>query len=219
MYVLLMTSLLTACGVMNGARPQAPGTHAAGLTLGGPMLAAAGLVLPLPNAVLEGRSGLPRLLDRELDVNYGVNLSAIAFGQAGVHVGASWLLLEQQGWRPALSVSDRVYLYTNAFDRTKAQREWWAATQVELTASYALGSHLVYFGAAEALDFRNPRLLLSPFIGLQAAPASDRVRFQLEARWHAMNALPEAQNVDWITPGRGAIGLNAGVAVTLGGDE
>lgn len=215
----LMTGLLTACGVMNGARPQAPGTHAVGLTVGGPMLAAAGLVLPLPNATLEGRSGLPRLLDREVDLNYGVNLTAIAFGQAGVHVGASWLLLDQQGWRPALSVSDRVYFYTNVLDRTKATREWWAATQIELTASYALGSHLLYFGAAEALDFRNPGLLLSPFVGLQAATKSDRVRFQLEGRWHAVNALPEAYNIDWISPGRGAIGVNAGVAVTLGGGE
>jgi len=183
------------------------------------MLAAAGLVLPLPNAVLEGRSGMPRLLDRELDVNYGVNLTAIAFGQAGVHVGASWLVLDQQGWRPALSVSDRVFLYTNALDNTKSEREWWAATQLELTASYAVRSHLVWFGVAEALDFGNPGLLLSPYVGFQAAPASDRVRFQLEARWYGVNKLPEAQNIDWITPGRGALGVTAGVAVTLGGAE
>ncbi len=217
---LLLTGLLTGCGVMNGARPQSPGTHAVGLTVGGPMLAAAGLVLPLPNAVIEGRSGLPLLLDRELDVNYGLNLTAIAFGQAGVHVGASWLVLDQQGWRPALSVSDRVYVYTNAFDRTKAEREWWFATQVELTASYELGqASLVYFGAAEAIDFRNPGLLVSPFVGVQLAPKSDRVRLQLEGRWHGINALPEASNIKWISPGRGAVGVNAGVAVTLGGGE
>lgn len=219
MSLLLTLGLFTACGVMNGARPMDQGHHAVGLTVGGPMLAAAGLVLPLPNATLEARTGLPPLLDRALDLNVGLNLTAIAFGQAGAHVGASWLLVDQKGLRPALSVTDRVYLYTNALDRTKDQREWWGANQLELTGSYALNSHLVYFGMAEALDFRAPGLLVSPFAGVQLAPRSDRVRFQLEGRWYAVNRLPDAHNIDWVTAGRGAIGVNAGVAVTLGGDE
>ena len=213
----LLTALLVGCGTMNGARPLPPGQHAVGLTGGGALLDA-GVELPLPNAVLEGRTGLPQVADRNLDVNYGLNLTAAAFGQLGLHFGASWQLLDQVGWRPALSVTNRVFVYTNALDRTKADPGAWVADQLELTASWQLRSHLVYAGGAEYLDLRNPGLLLTPFAGVQLAPKSDRVRFQLEARWYAFHRQPEALNIHWITPGRGALGVNAGVAVRLGGE-
>ncbi len=217
MSTLLLTGLLAACGVMNGARPLNPGQHALGLTVGGPMLSAAGLHLPLPNAVLEGRSGLPRLWDRKLDINYGLNLTAIAFGQAGVHLGASWLLVDPQGWRPAVSLTNRVFFYTNALDRTKENREWWAADQVEVITSWEWRQHLLYLGLAEAIDLRIPSLLLSPFVGVELGTPGDRVRFQLEGRWYAVNRNPTSANIDWISPGPGALGVSAGFAVSLGG--
>jgi hypothetical protein len=215
---ILMTGLLSACGVMNSARPLPPGQHAVGLTVGGPMLSTGGLVLPLPNAVFEGRSGLPNLLGRNLDVNYGLNLTAIAFGQVGLHLGGSWQLIGQKSWRPALSITDRLYLYTNALDSTKDSREGWALNELVVTGSYALGNQLVYFGLSEGYDFGTRRLLISPSMGFQAAPKSDRFRFQLEAKWYAVNRLPDASNIHWVTPGRGAIGISAGVAVKLGGN-
>ncbi|MCB9765441.1 MAG: hypothetical protein H6739_37045 [Alphaproteobacteria bacterium] len=216
MRALLPLLTLAACGTMNGARPLTQGQHAVGLTVGGPMVNL-GAPIPLPNAVLEGRSGLPALAGRPTDLNYGLNLTAAAFGVVGGHVGASHLLLDQRGARPALSATDRLYVYDNHLDRSDAaeSRALWAMDQLELTASWAPKGQLLYLGAAEYLDFRNPRLTLTPFAGA----ALDFGRpggfgLQVESRYFAANAAPVNTAVPWISLGRGAVGLTLGASWT-----
>ena len=53
--------LAMGCGTMNGARPLDKDHHAVGVTFGGPMVFAFGTNIPLPNLVIEGRSGLSPL--------------------------------------------------------------------------------------------------------------------------------------------------------------
>ena len=200
---------------MNSARPLEPGEHAAGLTVGGPLLDM-GYPLPLPSAVVEGRSGVAHVADRPLDVNYGLNLTAIAFGQMGAHVGAGWLLLDPDRG-PALSLANRVYVYSNHFDTTKDDRALLVLDQVELTASKQLGPHLLYGGAAEYIDVRDPRLLLSPFVGAELR--RDRLGVQLEVRWLAVNQPRVSDAIPWMPDGRGAIQPTLGFSYRLGGAE
>lgn len=212
----LVLLALGGCGTMNTARPLDQGEHAFSLTFGGPLLKFGGAAIPLPNAVVEGRSGLPPVLDRPLDLNYGINLTAATFGVVELHGGASWLLLDEQGARPALSVSDRLFFATNGLDRRKEEHGVWALDQVELTASWSPGQHLVYAGAAQYTDFSNPRLLLSPFVGTQldfARPGG--FGLQVEARYMGINALQEADTLKWVTFGRGAFAPFLGVSYTL----
>lgn len=212
---LCLSALLAAgCGTMNSARPLDPGDHAVGLTFGGAMINFGG-PLPLPHMVVEGRSGLPQLLDRNLDLNYGLNLTALAFGDLGLHTGASWQLSDQRGGVPALSVTERLYLYNNWIDTDKdpAVRGFWALNQLQLTASWAAGGHLLYAGLGEELDFGNPQLWLTPFAGA-ALDFGDPggVGLQLEGRWYVINDRPESEIVDWITPGPGALGATLGLS-------
>ncbi|MCP4805434.1 MAG: hypothetical protein GY913_13790 [Proteobacteria bacterium] len=208
---------LVGCGTMNTARPLSPGEHAAGLTVGGALLDM-GAPIPVPSAVVEGRSGVTTLADRPLDVNYGVNLTAIAFGQAGLHVGAGWLLLDpESGPWPALSVADRLYVYSNHMDTTKDDRSWLLIDQLELTASWKLGESLLYVGAAEYLDVRNPGLLLSPFAGAELRRR--RLGVQLEVRWLAVNQPRISDAIPWMPDGRGAIQPTLGFSYRFGGDE
>ena len=60
-------------------------------------------------------------------MNYGLNATAIAFGQLGVHGGASIHLLEGSGKRPSISVTERLHLYNNYLDTTKPleTRKFW----------------------------------------------------------------------------------------------
>ena len=67
-----------ACGTMNTARPLDKGQTAVGLTLGGPMVEFGGSFVPLPNAVVEGRTGMKPLNGKNWDINYGLNLTALA---------------------------------------------------------------------------------------------------------------------------------------------
>ena len=207
---------LLGCSAMNTARPLEKGQHAAGLTLGGALLDM-GAPIPVPSAVVEGRSGVGELANRPVDVNYGVNLSGAAFGLAGVHAGGSWLILEQQGPRPALSVADRLHVYTNLADTTKVDRGWLFLDQIELTASWELGGQLLYLGAAEYLDFRDPRLLLSPYLGAELLRRK-RLGVQLELRWLAVNQPRVTDAVPWMPEGRGALQPTVGLSYRFGGE-
>lgn len=209
--VLLATVFAIGCGTINSARPLSPGQKQLGLTLGGAMVDL-GAPIPLPNAVVEGRFGLAEPLDRPLDLNAGLNLTAIAYGQVGVHVGAGWLLVAPKGARPALSVADRVYLYDNHLDATKTERAAWLLDQVELTASWDLGPLLLYLGGAQYTDLRNPQLFLSPFLGFELHPRQGRLGVQVEGRYYGATTLPDAQIVAWVGPPRGALGATVGLS-------
>ena len=96
----------TGCMTMSGARPLYPGQHQAGVTVGGPMVEL-GSPLPLPNAVIEGRSGLTYLNKRPLDLNYGLNATAIALGNTNRSVGAT--NLNEQSSRSHMIVTLTVF--------------------------------------------------------------------------------------------------------------
>lgn len=217
--LLFLMALLAGCGTMNSARPLSPGEHAVGATFGGPMVAFAGTHIPLPSLVLEGRSGLTTLADRPLDINYGLNATGLPFGVVGLHGGASWLAMEQQGGRPALSLSNRLYLYDNHLDRRKDAdpRELWGMDQIEATVSWAPGRFLVYAGVSEYLDFTSPRLLLSPFLGAEI-PLGQRSRLQVQLHHFAINQSKYLNTVTWMTWGPGALGLTLGYQRHLKGE-
>ena len=159
------------CGTLNGARPLDKGQHAAGATLGGPVLTAFGAHIPLPSLVLEGRSGLSPIQGRATDVNYGLNATAAAFGILDTHVGVSHMLLDQQDRRPALSVTERLHLLSNHLDTTKAMdtRALYAMNQLDVTLSGELGKHLIYGGGTVYWNFVN-RPSPGYFLGAQLTP-------------------------------------------------
>ncbi|MEM1350628.1 MAG: hypothetical protein AAGI01_18850, partial [Myxococcota bacterium] len=155
--LLFLSLALQGCITAPGARPLAPGEHELGLSLGGPVFALGSLRLPVPNAVVEGRSGVSTLNSRPLDVNYGLNLTALPFGVFQAHVGASYLMLEQKGATPAVSVTDRFFLATNplgVIGELPRSLGFWATNQLEFTASWMLGQQLLYIGIGQYTDFR-----------------------------------------------------------------
>jgi hypothetical protein len=195
-----------------------PGSHELGLTLGGPFVVVGGAPIPLPNANLEGRSGVAAPLERELDVNYGINLTGLAFGILQMHAGASWLLLDQRGAVPAIALTDRIFFATNALGlkwKPEGEALGWAANQIELNLSWLLGGQLLYAGLAEYLDFGNPSLTLTPVLGAVFDPAPARetgVRLHLEGRWFAVNQPHVLDTVTWVPNNRGGIGVALGVS-------
>jgi hypothetical protein len=109
----LSAFLLGGCGTMNAARPLEAGEHRLGFNFGGPFTTSLGPPIPIPNLVVEGRSGLKPLGTLPIDLNYGLNMTTFAFGVTGFHTGASVHVLEQNGAWPALSVTERVHVYNN----------------------------------------------------------------------------------------------------------
>ncbi|MBR58291.1 MAG: hypothetical protein CMH54_09745 [Myxococcales bacterium] len=203
----LFVLLFWGCSTLNGARPLGPQQHEAGLVLGGPLLKLGGSPIPTPNAILSFRSGLKPIFKRALEIDYGLNLTAAAFGIGQTHIGVSWQLAKQRGWRPAVSATRRLYLATDA-------KTFWSAKQDEVLASWLFGQQLLYVGLAnyaEIVPWEYCRLRLTPVVGLSLDPfAKDGFRFQLEWRWFNVNEEPETEAIEWVPASRGAYGLSFG---------
>ncbi len=219
-----LVGLLMGCSTMNGARPLEADQQAASVTFGGAMVEFGGNFIPMPHLMVEGRRGLGEVKGVKSDVHGGINLTAAAFGQIGLHGGSSHLLMEQSGGVPAIAFVERFYLYTNHADGNTHidGRGFWALQQSELVGSWALGNHLIYTGLAQYTDLGDPSLLLTPMVGGEFFGPADQPGWglQLEARWFAMNRDHDLINVTWLQPlGVGALGLSAGVRYTFGGAQ
>ena len=213
----LSTFLLSSCGALNTARPLDQGEHRLGITGGGAVLKALGPPIPLPNIVIEGQTGLTPVKDRPLDINYGINTTAIAFGTMGIHVGFSHLLTKQVGVMPAMSITERIHFYNNWLDTTKesSMRKGFLLNQIDLTASWALDRHLGYVGVANYIDVADPELTLAPFAGIQWN-SKKKLFLQAETRYLAVNRQPEIVDVPFATLGYGALSVTGSIGWSLG---
>lgn len=210
------------CATLNTARPLEPGQHMVGGTLGGAMIDFGG-PLPLPNVVVEGRHGLPKLADRAFDIGYGLNLTGFAFGLTQGHVGASWLLADQAGPRPAFSLGNRVFFGANVPgtpNRPDPRFQLWGADQLELTASWEAGKALPYVSLSQYFDFQNPELLLTPAAGVQIDPGKPGgFLLQAELRWFGVTRRSQAAIPPWIPGTPGALGVTISAGTQFGGKK
>jgi hypothetical protein len=211
------------CGSMNSARPLSKGQHAAGVTFGGPMVNYGGQFIPLPNAVLEGKSGINQINGRNAEISYGINLSGFLFDQVGTQFGTAYSLLDQNGNVPAFSVSDKIYLYSNHISSTTTDdgKGIWVNNQVETIFSWEMKGQLLYTGVANNFDFKNPSLVLNPFIGMEFfhRGATPGFGLQLEARYFALGQKNQINSVEWYDPlESGALGIIMGLKYRFGRD-
>ena len=211
--------LLAGCGTLTSARPLSPGEHVVGVTVGGPLVDAGFAKTPLPMALVQGRSGVALLADRPLDVDYGLNITGLPFGVLALHGGASYLLADQAGARPALAVTERVFFLDNHLDLRKdaALRASHLVSQTELIGSWDTARALLYLGVGQYTDAREPHLLLTPSVGVSAHLGA-RWALQVEYRHFAINQRRVMANPAWLslTP-TGASGLSLSASRRLGG--
>ena len=219
--VVMSLGWLTACSTLSGARPLAPGQHEVGVHLGGPLFQFGGPV-PLPNVVVGARSGLTTIAERPLDLGYGTNLTALPFGIISAYGDLGYLLVDQNGAVPALTLRNKLLLTTNAFAGDKSTafspRGFWGADQIDLMASWQVRHHVVYGTLGQVFDFGQPDLLLVPGIGASMNPRGPGgPRFQAEVRWWAINQQFPQRNINWIPGAPGAVGVHLGIALPIGG--
>ncbi len=217
-------TLVLGCGTLSAAAPMEPGQHRVGATFGGPFTTNLGPPIPIPNLIVEARSGLEPMAGKPVDINYGVNVTAIAFGLMGVHVGGSVHLLENHNWRPGLSLTERLHLYNNYLDFSKPPetRMLWGLNEFDITASWSVGNHRLYIGGSDILDLSDPEFLIAPFAGVELTPRGDGPTFQLETRILGANFSPEIWDLTWLTvgeePGYGLISITASASWVLGAE-
>lgn len=217
-------ALLSGCATLSSARPLAPGEHEVGVTIGGPVLLFGGAPVPLPNAVVQGRSGVAELGGRPLDIDYGVNATAAAFYIAQGHLGVSHLLLDQNGAAPALAFTNRFWFGLDIphGDQLEGPPHALFIDQLEVNASWDLDGQLLHVGLAQYLDVNNPALTLTPSLGaaFDPAPASaDGVRLHVETRWYGLTQQREIDTVRFVGGGQGMLGFSFGISGAFGHKE
>jgi len=214
--IVVAAACSASCTTFNNARPLAPGEHAAMLTVGGPITGIPGVgEIPLPNATLEGRSGV---VDH-LDVNYGIHMLPTLFGAVGGHAGATFQLYDEPNpWVPVTSIGQRFFFFTNILDPRKVEKDAYALSQTDLTISWKLWESLLYTGVSAyvPIDVDVRTLHLAPVVGVEVHPGIDWLRVQLEGRWLSPTTDQRFAVVNWRSPGDlGAISVNVGVAVEV----
>lgn len=104
----LAFALLAGCSTTRSVRPVGEGKWAAGGSIGGPLFTNLGPPIPAPMVSAYARRGL----DARTDLDFGLYFPVIA--ATGFDVGASRLLVDQDGAWPAVMGGGRLLAFANA---------------------------------------------------------------------------------------------------------
>jgi hypothetical protein len=200
--------LAVGCGHLTKSRPTPAGQWAVEAALGGPLARVGDRVLPLPLSTLGATYGLSNA-----DVGAHAHLTTLAFGVAGVDVGGTYLPLEQDGARPALGVTGRLYAFTDL----KAFRPY---LEVTPAVSWLFAERFLSYVSASVLGQTGAAPQLSVAAGEEVLLGSQKgVSLQLEWRWYEPNHDTRFEAVDWIAiGGHGGWGVLLGLRVRFGGE-
>ena len=212
LFVLLSGS---ACITVPVTETLQPGQNEATVTIGGPLIAlpGGGPTIGLPSITAEYRQGG----GEQWDWNLGTHLLPTVFGAVGAHAGVSYRLMKQDGKRPRLLLTDRLYVFSNHLDDRKPaeSRAFWASNELMLTAAWDSGKTSYYFSLIDHLDLALPSLLITPAVG--AKYRSNKWTVFAEYRWFGANADNSKAALAWQGFGEyGAQGIGLGVSRQFG---
>ncbi len=187
--------LLAACGTAQSVRPLGKGRSALDKSIGGPMLAADATDAPVPFPFPLLSVGYRRGLDDCSDVFGRVHLVPDAvFRIAGLDLGASRLLLPQNGPCPALGVSGEALVVWGAGGA-------FVVPAASINASWVTGPWLWYVGTEQAVSFgrrlggSGPAFHWSPYVG--ATREFGRWIVGAELRWWEPHVSDDEVLVYW----------------------
>lgn len=214
----MLIALLISCSASHGVRPLGQGNHAVEASLGGPVARLYGKPVPIPMSSVGWRYGIH---DRS-DVHVRLQpTSAAMFGVVAGDAGLSWMLLEQDGKRPALVTEGSLYAAVGE-GTVRGYGE------LEALASWQFGEreHLGYVGADLFLQPRawvedNPYLPLKsvvagPLVGARWM-LGERTGLATQLTWFEPWADVEPLTAFYYSPGQqGAIQVELGIHRTFG---
>jgi hypothetical protein len=195
------------CGHVSPVRPTPQHELHLEADFGGPV-ASWGFPFPAPHATVGASYGLT---DR-LDAKVHLQMTPLLAGVAGVDVGSTYLVFQEHPPLPALSVTGRLYGFTDFVNSA-------AYAEATATASYLIRERLLPYVSFTAFgQFAGGRVILSPSAG--ALYWFDRVGLQAEVRWYQPGVPTERAVVPWVGPGgQGALGFVLGVRWRLEGED
>ncbi len=205
--LLCLGVLSSACGLPAHVRPVPRGTLAVEAAVGGPAALLGGVPVPLPLATVGASYGVTEAMD----VHAHAHLTPLLLGTAGLDLGATLLARPEDAWRPALSLTGRVYGFSDLSSGALFHGE------VSAAASYLLrGRFLTYASTAALYDALAGDVMWA--VGVGAQVPFQRFALQLEANWYWPSYDAAAAPVSWVSlGGQGSFGLVLGASYRFGG--
>jgi hypothetical protein len=199
--------LSSACGLPSHVRPVPKGVVALEAAVGGPAALLGGVPVPLPLSTVGASYGVAE----SVDVHAHAHLTPLVLGTGGLDLGATWLALPEDGWRPALSLTGRAYGFSDLSSGALFYGE------LSASASYLLRErYLTYVSTTALYDALAEDVMWAVGVGGQVP--FDRFALQLEANWYWPSYDSAAAPVSWASPGgRGTFGLVLGASYRFGG--
>lgn len=223
---IVASGALTGCSATRGVRPVGKGNTAVGLSVGGPFFRNLGAPMPVPLISAHARHGV----GERTDIDFGLHAPLI--GAFGVDAGASYLLVDQNGARPALSVGGRALLWANALTLTGKDNpntgEGYPFSvrvfeQAYANVSWRFGEQLtVWTGLDLFAQIERLQVLPSIVAGVEWRPSKKAwiPGITLEAKHLALLSNQQFEVVDFIgIGGYGAFGLQVGFNFYFGGER
>lgn len=198
--------LFVGCAAHTNLTPLGEGRLAPHVGIGGPIVEAFETHIPVPYLM----AGVDYGVRDNVNLNGGVHLLSLAYGVAGVEIGAAWFPLENEGWQPTLGVGPRLF----AFASTKGgvDDRFLVYPALSASAAWNAGPRMLYAGADLAVPLSRPEydeeaksVILSPFLGVRWN-VGKRLALLTELKWHGANIQTEK-----VVTGYTSIGRNGAV--------
>ena len=204
---MLLAVLLAGCGHTAKLRPTPRGQVDVELETGGPFARVGSQEALLPLTTLGASWGVAE----RVDVSAHWHPLAALLGVGGLDLGASWQPFVDRGAMPALTLTGRLYGFTDFHTGFEPYLE------------------LAVAGSWQILGLVSPFLDVSALLQTDAAPLFavgtglelevHRVVLLAELRWYGPNRSTRYEVIHWESfGGLGAYGVLLGVRVRLGGD-
>lgn len=182
---------------------------------GGPLIHFAGTILPIPYTSL----GVLHGVSDKLTLSGGLHLTALAYANAQIDLGAHYRLLEPSGWKPGLTGGLQVNGIASL--RSGAFRFY---PEPMLTAYWKVGKCRPYINAGgwvELNKYRSHDQLqpqsMMPYYSIGNSWIKNRHSWQADFRWYAPLHSNADMVVDYATPfAKGAWGLFVSYQLKLG---
>jgi len=215
--LLALVSFTSGCALSRGVRPVGEKNVAIDASLGGPVADYMGGMKPFPLSTV----GLTYGLTDKTNIHGGFHPSSLAmFGLVGLELGASHLVVEPDGAIPAVMVDGTIITLAGNLAEGPPDGGFRAFLETSVMASWAYGKreHLIYTGP-EFITQPSP-LMSIPGWTVGHRFNAGRWGIGAELGWLApfWDNLPPVVEYAGIG-GRGAVSINLGVSVKLGGEQ
>ena len=215
-YIVLIASILPSCAPSRFVEPLGEDKQAVGINFGGPLIDFGGTI-PIPlSSIVYGRG-----IDSNLTVFASLHTTSLAFYNLQTDIGASYRLLSQKGYIPAVSASLALNI---VYDFNDNNSKTWPELDINAYWNYGKHNNYFYIGMSNWFELAPVRVhgekqmkrwIFNPHIG--HVYKTDNFQYTFEMKFLAPNISHEKAFIPYksITGNNGATGVYLSVRRTF----